>query len=661
MTVHEQQNPPAINKRRTWTNYIPRPGSRDGRPGSSSGSSGGYKMKETAVPVLAPPQEGKELDVTAVVCVPGRGESSGSISQRAGTPSSEAGSPPPSRPASRPTTPKRSFSSLLLTSSSPMDQLDHEHDQPTTTPKMNSSSSSFGKGYLSSMIGGLSLSLSRTSTRDSVNGGAVLSALEEEEREREELQREQGRGRALFKSGKRTKSASQAPPDSDVLNASRNQSRARSTSPFFFRRKHRDSSPTPQPLPLAHSETDLSDAGSIHPRNAFTDDQDSGDEAVGETDYSDDDLDDGGDFLDPVTERNTEHNAIITPVPAQDGPNALDEAEPDPLGEGVNVVVPPEPYFESTLNSGASTTRNRRNPRRRKSVKHHDPLPHHTSRPVFQRDRATITVTQGDPVGKLGSRKKRKYVVASDLSEESRYAVEWGIGTVLRDGDEMLVVTVVENENKIDPEIPNQADRTLKLRSQQERQGLAYILVRQATSLLQRTRLNVTVACQAWHAKNARHMLLGPQMLIVGSRGLGQLNGILLGSTSHYLIQKCSVPVMVARRRLKRPPKRSAHLSTHRQHVKLSEAGIDRVAAKVDQDVKVMRDEIQKEDSRRDGGPGSRDDKIRRGLVGEELLEQDEEEEGEVSAEGEGEGDVSADSLDVGRVKETKGETKVAG
>jgi hypothetical protein len=65
-----------------------------------------------------------------------------------------------------------------------------------------------------------------------------------------------------------------------------------------------------------------------------------------------------------------------------------------------------------------------------------------------------------------------------------------------------------------------------------------------------------------------------------------------------------------------------------------------------------MRDEIQKEDSRRDGGPGSRDDKLaRRGL---DLLEQDEEEE-EGEGEGEGEceesGDVSVegDSLDVGK------------
>lgn len=601
-------------------------------------------MKEIAVPMLAPPQEGKEMDLTTLVAVPSRGNGNSAgrrVLQRPGTAEARA-SPPPTTPSTTTRTPRRSLSSLLLTSSTPSPKPDSQvlvrddtaertvHSKPQESRM--SSSSSFGKGYLSSMIGGLSLSLSRTSTRDSVNGD------EAEEREQE---KEKERGRALFKAAKRTaKSISQVPADSDTTTpaTSRSRSRARSQSPFFFRRnRHRDSSPTIPSLPLGQSETDLSDVSStVHPRHAYTDSPDSGDETVGETDYSDEDEDDIDDFLDPVTEHNTEQNSIVTPVAAQDGVGAIDEAEPDPLGEGVNVVVPPEPYFESTLNSGASATRNKRNPRRRKSVKHHDPLPHHTSRPLFQRDRATITITQGDPVGKLGNRRKRKYVVASDLSEESRYAVEWGIGTVLRDGDEMLVITVVENESKVDPETPNPNDRTTKLRSQQERQGLAYILVRQALSFLQRTRLNVTVACQAWHAKNSRHMLLdivdytNPQMLIVGSRGLGKLNGILLGSTSHYLIQKCSVPVMVARRRLKRPPKRSAHLSSRRQHVKLSEAGIDRVAAKVDQDVKVMRDEMQKEDSRRDGGPGSRDDKLigsRRGL---ETVD-DEEEEADLS------------------------------
>jgi len=125
-------------------------------------------------------------------------------------------------------------------------------------------------------------------------------------------------------------------------------------------------------------------------------------------------------------------------------------------------------------------------------------------------------------------------------------------------------------------------------------------------------------------------------MLIVGSRGVGQVKGILLGSTSHYLIHKCSVPVMVARRRLKRPPRRSAHLAKHRVHVSLAEAGIDRVAPRVDQDVQVMREEIAR-DERRDvnrsgsnrGGGG-----IDEEADAEEMEGEGEEDEGEDSQEG---------------------------
>lgn len=67
-------------------------------------------------------------------------------------------------------------------------------------------------------------------------------------------------------------------------------------------------------------------------------------------------------------------------------------------------------------------------------------------------------------------------------------------------------------------------------------------------------------------------------------------------------------PVMVARRRLKRPPRKNACLSTHRTHVSLAEAGIDHVAAKVDEDVQVLRNALQADESWRDGGPGSCED-----------------------------------------------------
>ncbi|KAG6850279.1 hypothetical protein H0H93_015536 [Arthromyces matolae] len=510
------------------------------------------------------------------------GSSSGPVKQPSTRPGSNQGYPASPISASTPNSPlsssidlprSDSFSSLRRLSGLTLSPV--QDDSATVN---QSSRASFSKS-LSNMMG----ALSRTSTREDND--------------------KETRGRTLV-SLSRVKSASSVPPEGE---SERSRSRPRSTSPFMsFRRRRTEPSPPPLAVHLSHSDAE-SDADSTHirpRRTAFS--YDSGDETVPDdvTDYEDDSSDDG--FFDDLTERNTEQNAqLVPPVPLAQAAAAAEEADPDPLGEGVNVVVPPEPYFPSTLNSTGRTKRS--NPRRRKSTKNHEPLNYETSRPVFQRDRCTITITQGDPVGKLGERRKRRYVVASDLSEESRYAVEWAIGTVLRDGDNLLIVTVNENDGKVDPPIPNASDRTTKLRSQQERQGLAYILVRQVTSLLQRTKLNVKVTCQAWHAKNARHMLLDivdynePQMVIVGSRGLGQLKGILLGSTSHYLIQKCSVPVMVARRRLKRPPRRSAHLSTHRTHVSLAEAGIDRVVHKVDEDVQVMREEIQRDDDRRNG------------------------------------------------------------
>lgn len=267
-----------------------------------------------------------------------------------------------------------------------------------------------------------------------------------------------------------------------------------------------------------------------------------------------------------------------------------------------------------------------RTPKKKKTIKsiHStllDPLPLNVSRPHFTRDRCTVVlkhgnarersssnatahpvIPEGSVVDELGNvdgprglgggyqREPKRYVVFSDMSEESKWAVEWGIGTVLRDGDEMILVTVQETESKLDPAEGATVDRLQKLRNQQERQALASLLVRQATSLLQRTKLNVTVTCQAMHAKNARRLfldiidLLEPTMVIVGSRGLGKLKGIILGSTSHYLIQKSSVPVMVARRRLKRPTRKShtaaqAIAIRSEKRVSLADARIEKMSS----------------------------------------------------------------------------------
>lgn len=145
-------------------------------------------------------------------------------------------------------------------------------------------------------------------------------------------------------------------------------------------------------------------------------------------------------------------------------PGYDDEIElPNPLGEGVNVVRPEEPLFARTLmlnnraaagasparSMSTSTNATRTTPKRKKTFRgHHDPLPLVISRPMFARDRCTVVIKHGGDVAddnasfaaettSAWKRTPKRYVVFSDLSEESGWAVEWGIGTILRDGDEM--------------------------------------------------------------------------------------------------------------------------------------------------------------------------------------------------------------------------------
>lgn len=65
--------------------------------------------------------------------------------------------------------------------------------------------------------------------------------------------------------------------------------------------------------------------------------------------------------------------------------------------------------------------------------------------------RAIRNILRGDYRGiqdeaKAKRRKTRTYFVATDLSEEAAYALEWTIGTVLRDGDTLLAIYAIDEE-----------------------------------------------------------------------------------------------------------------------------------------------------------------------------------------------------------------------
>ncbi|KAI9822091.1 MAG: hypothetical protein M1826_000551 [Phylliscum demangeonii] len=250
-----------------------------------------------------------------------------------------------------------------------------------------------------------------------------------------------------------------------------------------------------------------------------------------------------------------------------------------------------------------------------------------------------------------GARRHRIYLVATDLSDEAAYALEWTIGTILRDGDTLLAVYAVDEEGAAAdeagsgsmtakdqaaaalvgaltpmpmpmlpapttasalpttlPTLPlgagmGSTTRNLSPLSQsayvvaaatddassttttaitaaappttaasaraspdsrhltaaeQERYRATDDISQRCLKLLRKTRLQVRVVVEVIHCKSPKHLItevidfIDPTLVILGSRGRSALKGVLLGSFSNYLVTKSSVPVMVARKRLRK-------------------------------------------------------------------------------------------------------------
>ncbi|KAI9664818.1 MAG: hypothetical protein M1821_006266 [Bathelium mastoideum] len=206
-----------------------------------------------------------------------------------------------------------------------------------------------------------------------------------------------------------------------------------------------------------------------------------------------------------------------------------------------------------------------------------------------------------------GLRRQRVYLVATDLSEEAAYALEWTIGTVLRDGDTLLAVYAVDEETGTGGEassvgigegasaikdtasivgsFPTGPDATtstvgpsplcnngtlspspeasIMSKAERERYHAASEVSDRCVKLLRKTRLQVRVVVEVFHCKSPKHMItevidfLEPTLVILGSRGRSALKG-------NYLVTKSSIPVMVARKRLKK------HSKYRRTNVRLS-------------------------------------------------------------------------------------------
>ncbi|KAJ4371248.1 hypothetical protein N0V83_004465 [Neocucurbitaria cava] len=212
-----------------------------------------------------------------------------------------------------------------------------------------------------------------------------------------------------------------------------------------------------------------------------------------------------------------------------------------------------------------------------------------------------------------GLRRQRVYLVSTDLSDEAAYALEWTIGTVLRDGDTLLAVYAVDEEVGVTSTdasgapiqsttgrqesdhlkrtlsnhdgismtrpgfsalsssiMATEANVSAMGKAEKQRYQACVEVSDRCVKLLRKTRLQVRAVVEVFHCKSPKHMItevidfLEPTLVILGSRGRNALKGVLLGSFSNYLVTKSSVPVMVARKRLRK------HSKYKRQNVRMS-------------------------------------------------------------------------------------------
>ncbi|KAI8149058.1 hypothetical protein BJV82DRAFT_708897 [Fennellomyces sp. T-0311] len=209
----------------------------------------------------------------------------------------------------------------------------------------------------------------------------------------------------------------------------------------------------------------------------------------------------------------------------------------------------------------ATTERNRSIPSPERAspqfVSYSSSLRHHHRRLVFTEpvvsknpDRVHMTQFYGKSIEQPTLRhKSRLYLVACDFSKESHSAMEWTMGTIMRDGDELHLVTVVSQEQDL---------AELEMAPAKEILGVAQTLNTKAKVLMGHMLLfdvKLVVSAVRGHVRDVlmtKIQDLPVTMVVCGCRGRSTMKGMLMGSVSTFLIHKSPVPVTVIRYRKKK-------------------------------------------------------------------------------------------------------------
>lgn len=208
--------------------------------------------------------------------------------------------------------------------------------------------------------------------------------------------------------------------------------------------------------------------------------------------------------------------------------------------------------------------------------------------------RAVRTITRGNFFETLISsdvKHPKSFVLCMDFSDESKYALEWCVGTVLVDSSVLYILNVLEDDdyssmnlNGIQPTNSGKSlatDHPSGTTRERTRVNNVNEITKLVVDLLKLTKLQIHVVIDSCHHPIPRHFIVGvikhmsPNLVVVGSKGSSAIKGVLMGSLSNHLVRKSPVPVMVVRNRLKKIAKKSKFSNNVTSLKGLADARID--------------------------------------------------------------------------------------
>ncbi|KAI8369280.1 uncharacterized protein BYT42DRAFT_583781 [Radiomyces spectabilis] len=162
-------------------------------------------------------------------------------------------------------------------------------------------------------------------------------------------------------------------------------------------------------------------------------------------------------------------------------------------------------------------------------------------------DRVIVSFSYGHAPEKF-VKKSRKYLIAYDFGDESIYATQWSMGTLLRSGDEIHLANVIHTDKDIAELNPVEKKRLWQALDRNSKRLMSKVREILGTMLLYNISIKVHVM-----AGPVKEMLLDlissfpVTMVICGARDRGAFKGMLMGSVSTSLIHSSPSPVALIR------------------------------------------------------------------------------------------------------------------